>query len=146
MYEFQNPTDERIQAYLATSKTIAVVGLSDKDDSVSKRISKFMQDMGYRIIPVNPRLAGGEILEEKVYASLSDIPLAIDIVNVFRKKEFLADVAHEFVTIDARIFWAQLDLQSQETAAILKEAGCEDVVMNRCIKRDYLRLMSGGVI
>ena len=87
MYEFQNPTDEQIQAYLANSKTIAVVGLSDKDDAVSKRVSKFMQEMGYQIIPVNPRLAGGEILGEKVYASLSDIPLAIDIVNIYSKSE-----------------------------------------------------------
>lgn len=141
MYEFQNPTDEQVKSYLANSKTIAVVGLSDKDDAVSKRISKFMQDMGYQIIPVNPRLAGGEILGEKVYASLSDIPLAIDIVNVYRKSEFLADVAREFVTLDAQVFWAQLDLQSEEAAAILEAAGRTDVVMNRCIKREYVRLM-----
>lgn len=145
MYEFQNPTDEQIQAYLANSKTIAVVGLSDKDDAVSKRVSKFMQEMGYQIIPVNPRLAGGEILGEKVYASLSDIPLAIDIVNIYRKSEYLADVAREFVTLDAQVFWAQLDLQSQEAAAILQAAGREDVVMNRCIKREYVRLMKGPV-
>lgn len=142
MYPFQHPTDEQIKDYLATSKTIAVVGLSDRDDAVSKRVSKFMQDMGYRIIPVNPRLATGEILGEKVYASLSDIPLAVDIVNVFRKSDYLADVAREFVTIDAKIFWAQLGLQSQEAAEILQAAGREDVVMDRCIKREYVRLMA----
>lgn len=143
MYEFQNPTDEQVKSYLANSKTIAVVGLSDKEDAVSKRVSKFMQDMGYQIIPVNPRLAGNEILGEKVYASLSDIPCAIDIVNVYRKSEFLADVAREFVTIDAHVFWAQLELQSEEAAAILEAAGRRDVVMNRCIKREYVRLMEG---
>lgn len=145
MYPFQHPTDEQIKDYLATSKTIAVVGLSDRDDAVSKRVSKFMQDMGYRIIPVNPRLATGEILGEKVYASLSDIPLAVDIVNVFRKSDYLADVAREFVTTDARIFWAQLGLQSQEAAEILQTAGREDVVMDRCIKREYVRLMADVV-
>ncbi|MBF0775413.1 CoA-binding protein [Streptococcus azizii] len=145
MYPFQHPTDEQIKDYLATSKTIAVVGLSDRDDAVSKRVSKFMQDMGYRIIPVNPRLATGEILGEKVYASLSDIPLAVDIVNVFRKSDYLADVAREFVTTDARIFWAQLGLQSQEAAEILQAAGREDVVMDRCIKREYVRLMADVV-
>lgn len=145
MYPFQHPTDEQIKDYLATSKTIAVVGLSDRDDAVSKRVSKFMQDMGYRIIPVNPRLATGEILGEKVYASLSDIPLAVDIVNVFRKSDYLADVAREFVTTDTKIFWAQLGLQSQEAAEILQAAGREDVVMDRCIKREYVRLMADVV-
>lgn len=143
MYEFQNPTDEQVRSYLANSKTIAVVGLSDRDSAVSKRVSKFMQDMGYQIIPVNPRLADGEILGEKVYASLADIPLAIDIVNVFRRSEFLPDVAREFVESDAQVFWAQLDLQSEEAGAILQAAGRKDVVMNRCIKREYARLMEG---
>lgn len=145
MYQFQNPTDQQIQDYLANSQTIAVVGLSDKDEAVSKRVSKYMQDMGYQIIPVNPRLAGGEILGEKVYASLSEIPQVVDIVNVFRKSEYLAAVAREFVTVDAHVFWAQLDLQSQEAATILQAAGREHVVMNRCIKREYARLIESPV-
>ncbi|MTB64230.1 CoA-binding protein [Streptococcus sp. zg-86] len=143
MYEFQNPTDEQVKSYLANSKTIAVVGLSNREETVSNRIAKFMQDMGYQIIPINPRLAGSEILGETVYATLADVPVAVDIVNVFRRSEFLPDVAREFVETNAKIFWAQLELQNEEAAAILETAGRDDVVMNRCIKREYVRLMTG---
>ncbi|MGT2799106.1 CoA-binding protein [Streptococcus marmotae] len=144
MYEFQNPTDEQVKSYLANSKTIAVVGLSNREETVSNRIAKFMQDMGYQIIPINPRLAASEILGETVYATLADVPVAVDIVNVFRRSEFLPDVAREFVETDAKIFWSQLELQNEEAAAILEAAGRDDVVMNRCIKREYVRLMTGA--
>ena len=91
-YSFRNPSDGIIKHYLETSKTIAVVGLSDREDTTSHRVSKEMQERGYRIIPVNPRAAVGQILGETVYASLQEIPFPVDIVDVYRRSEFLPDV------------------------------------------------------
>ena len=100
-----------------------------------------MQARGYKIIPVNPKAAGGEILGEKAYASLAEIPFPIDIVNVYRRSEFLPDVARDFLKADAKIFWAQLGLESLEAEEILRAGGCDDIVMNRCIKREHTRLI-----
>ena len=80
--EFINPSDGVIRQYLATSKTLAVVGLSDREETTSNRVTKEMQARGYKIIPVNPKVEGGEILGEKAYASLAEIPFPVDIVNV----------------------------------------------------------------
>ena len=138
---FKNPSDGVVRQYLTTSKTVAVVGLSDREETTSNRVSKEMQSRGYRIIPVNPKLAGGEILGEKAYASLADIPFHVDIVDVFRRSEFLPDVARDFLQADAQIFWAQLGLENQEAEEILRAGGCEDIVMNRCIKKEHTRLI-----
>ena len=138
---FKNPSDGVVRQYLSTSKTVAVVGLSDREETTSNRVSKEMQSRGYRIIPVNPKLAGGEILGEKAYASLADIPFHVDIVDVFRRSEFLPDVARDFLQADAQIFWAQLGLENQEAEEILRAGGCEDIVMNRCIKKEHTRLI-----
>ena len=142
-YSFRNPSDGIIKHYLETSKIIAVVGLSDREDTTSHRVSKEMQERGYRIIPVNPRAAGGQILGETVYASLQEIPFPVDIVDVYRRSEFLPDVARDFIETDAKIFWAQLELENQEAEEILRGAGREDIVMNRCIKREHTRLILG---
>ena len=139
--EFINPSDGVVRQYLTTSKTVAVVGLSDREETTSNRVSKEMQSRGYRIIPVNPKLAGQEILGEKAYASLAEIPFHVDIVDVFRRSEFLPDVARDFLKADAKIFWAQLELESLEAAEILRAGGCDDIVMNRCIKREHTRLI-----
>ena len=138
---FKNPSDGVVRQYLTTSKIIAVVGLSDREETTSNRVSKEMQSRGYRIIPVNPKLAGQEILGEKAYASLADIPFHVDIVDVFRRSEFLPDVARDFLQADAQIFWAQLGLENQEAEEILRAGGCEDIVMNRCIKKEHTRLI-----
>ncbi|HFI0253972.1 TPA: CoA-binding protein [Streptococcus suis] len=137
-YSFQNPSQEQIFTYLKNAKTIAVVGLSSREETAAYRVSKLMQEAGYKIIPVNPRAAGETILGEKVYASLLDIDQPIDIVNVFRRSEFLADVAREFVQTEAKVFWSQLGLESQEAEEILRQAGRNDLVMNKCIKIEYL--------
>lgn len=141
--EFINPSDGVIRQYLATSKTLAVVGLSDREETTSNRVTKEMQARGYKIIPVNPKAAGGDILGEKAYASLAEIPFPVDIVNVYRRSEFLPDVARDFIETDAKIFWAQLELENQEAEDILRGAGREDIVMNRCIKREHTRLVMG---
>ncbi|HEM4129909.1 TPA: CoA-binding protein [Streptococcus suis] len=139
-YSFQNPSQAVIFDYLKQSKTIAVVGLSSREETAAYRVSKLMQEAGYKIIPVNPRAVGEAILGEKVYASLLEIDQPVDIVNVFRRSEFLADVAREFVQTDAKIFWAQLGLESQEAEDILRQAGRNDIVMNKCIKIEYLEM------
>ena len=142
-YHFQNPSDAIVKHYLKNSKVIAVVGLSDREETTSNRVSKEMQERGYRIIPVNPRAAGGQIFGETVYASLKDIPFPVDIVDVYRRSEFLPDVALDFLRSDAKIFWAQLGLESEEAEQILRTAGRDDIVMDRCIKREHTRLILG---
>ncbi|HFI0644717.1 TPA: CoA-binding protein [Streptococcus suis] len=139
-YSFQNPSQEKIFDYLKQSKTIAVVGLSSREETAAYRVSKLMQEAGYKIIPVNPKAAGSTILGETVYANLAEIDQPVDIVNVFRRSEFLPEVAREFVQTDAKIFWAQLGLESQEAEDVLRQAGRNDIVMNKCIKIEYLEM------
>ena len=78
-----------------------------------------------------------------MYASLQEIPFPVDIVDVYRRSEFLPDVARDFIETDAKIFWAQLELENQEAEEILRGAGREDIVMNRCIKREHTRFVLG---
>ena len=130
----ENPTRTEIGEVLKKSKTIAVVGLSDKPERTSYMVSKAMQDAGYRIIPVNP--TEDEVLGEKAVASLKDIKEHVDIVNVFRRSEFLMDVAKEFVEIDADVFWTQLGVQDEDTYKLLKEKDYT-VIMDRCIKVEH---------
>ena len=136
-YEFQNPAPDIIFDYLKKAQTIAVVGISDKPDRTSFLIAQALQQNGYTIIPVNPKLAGQELLGETVYANLKDVPVHINIVDIFRRSEFLADVARDFIETDADVFWAQQGLQSEEAEQILRTAGRTDIVMNRCIKIEY---------
>ena len=130
----ENPTRTEIGEVLKKSKTIAVVGLSDKPERTSYMVSKAMQDAGYRIIPVNPTV--DEVLGEKAVSSLKDIKEHVDIVNVFRRSEFLMDVAKEFVEIDADVFWEQLGVQDEDTYKFLKEKDYT-VIMDRCIKVEH---------
>ena len=99
-----------------------------------------LQDKGYRILPVNPVLAGQEVLGEKVFARLSDIDEPIDIVDIFRRSEFLPEIAEEFLQTNAKVFWAQLGIQNEEAANILQKANHEDVVMDSCIKIEWNKM------
>ncbi|HEM4410349.1 TPA: CoA-binding protein [Streptococcus suis] len=139
-YSFQNPSQDIIFDYLKNAKTIAVVGLSSREETAAYRVSKLMQEAGYKIIPVNPNAAGGTILGELVYSSLAEIDQPIDIVDVFRRSEFLPEVAQEFIQSNAKVFWAQLGLESQEAEKLLRQAGRNDIVMNKCIKIEYLEM------
>ncbi|WP_416827821.1 CoA-binding protein [Ectobacillus polymachus] len=130
----QNPTREEIGQLLRKTKTIAVVGLSDNPERTSFMVAKAMQDAGYRIIPVNPKAE--YILGEKSVKTLTEIKEHVDIVNVFRRSEYLMDVAKEFIQIDADVFWAQLGLQDEATYEFLKEKGYT-VIMDRCIKVEH---------
>ncbi|WP_024406743.1 CoA-binding protein [Streptococcus suis] len=139
-YSFQNPSQDIIFDYLKNAQTIAVVGLSSREETAAYRVSKLMQEAGYKIIPVNPKAAGGTILGELVYSSLAEIDQPIDIVDVFRRSEFLPEVAQEFIQSNAKVFWAQLGLESQEAEKLLRQAGRNDIVMNKCIKIEYLEM------
>jgi len=129
---FENPGRDEIKKILENAGNIAVVGLSDKTDRTSYMVSQALQNNGYRIIPVNPSVSG-EILGEKVYASLKDIPEPVDIVNVFRRSEYTPEVAREAVEIGARVLWLQLGIVSEEAYEIASKGGLT-VIMDRCIK------------
>ncbi|XXM72609.1 CoA-binding protein [Lysinibacillus sphaericus] len=130
----ENPTREEIGQILKESKRIAVVGLSDNPERTSHSVSKAMQDLGYEIIPVNPVIDSA--LGVKAVASLEEIEGPVDIVNIFRRSEFLPDLAREFDKIDAKIFWAQLGVMNEEAYSFLKERGYT-VIMDRCIKVEH---------
>ncbi|MBY6271383.1 MAG: CoA-binding protein [Caldibacillus debilis] len=127
----ENPPLEEIAKILRRAKRIAVVGLSDKPDRTSYQIAKEMQNLGYEIIPVNPMI--DEALGVKAVSSLKEIEGHVDIVNIFRKSEYLMEIAKEFVEIDADVFWAQQGIADEETYRFLKERGVT-VIMDRCIK------------
>ena len=133
-------TQETIFNYLKEAKNIAIVGLSNKPERTSYMVAQVLQDNGYKIIPVNPLLAGEEILGEKVYANLTEIDDSIDIVDVFRRSEFLPEVAADFLKTDAKVFWAQLGIENEEADEMLRKAGRTDVVMDRCIKIELGKL------
>jgi uncharacterized protein len=130
----ENPTRDEIRDILKKAKRIAVVGLSDKPDRTSYMVSQAMQNAGYEIIPVNP--TAKEILGVKTVSSLKEIEGHVDIVNVFRRSEFLPEVAKEFAEIDADVFWAQQGLENEEAYQFLKEKGYT-VIMDRCIKVEH---------
>ncbi|ADO57300.1 CoA-binding protein [Paenibacillus polymyxa] len=130
---FENPSREEIKNILEQVGNIAVVGLSDKSDRTSYMVSYAMQKRGYRIIPVNPAAAGQTILGETCYASLAEVPEPVELVNVFRRSEYCAEVAREAAAIGAKILWLQQGIISQEAADIAQEHGMM-VIMDRCIK------------
>lgn len=140
MMVFQNPAQEVINTYLKEAKTIAIVGLSNKPDRISYRIGELLQGKGYKIIPVNPLLAGQEVLGELVYDHLQNVPEKIDIVDIFRRSEFLPEVAQDFLETDAKVFWAQLGIENDAAATLLQAAGRNDIVMDRCIKIELAKL------
>lgn len=137
---FENPNEQIIQQYLKEAKNIAVIGLSDKEDRTSYKIAEILQEHGYRIFPVNPVLAGQTILGEPVYARLQDISEEIDIVDIFRRSEFLPDIAKDFLETNAKVYWAQLGIENEAAANMLQTAGRTAIVMNRCIKIELAKM------
>jgi predicted CoA-binding protein len=127
---------------LTANKTIAMVGLSSDEYRQSAFAAIYMLAEGYDIIPVNPRYAGQEILGQEVYASLSDIPRPVDIVDVFRRAEETPALAQEAVKIGAKVFWLQLGIENEEAGRIAREGGLE-FVQNRCVKIEHARFFGG---
>ena len=135
---FKNPDASEIKALLQRVKTIAVVGLSPKPDRPSFGVSQTMQRFGYRIVPVRP--AVNEVLGEKAYASLADIPFPVDLVNVFRESAAIPGIVDECVAINAPAIWIQEGIVHDAAAEKARAAGLT-VVMDRCIYKDYVRCM-----
>ena len=139
---------QALRQILQTAKTIAVVGLSAQWNRPSFFAAKYMQEHGYKIIPVNPRYAGDQnkspekIMGETCYASLRDIPHPVDIVDIFRRSEDVLPLAHEALEIGAACLWQQLGVDNQEASQIFLTAGRHSVT-NRCVKIEHARIFGG---
>lgn len=127
-----------IRELLEKSRTIAVVGLSSKKFRPSYGVAEYMQKAGYRIIPVNPHET--EVLGEKAYARLEDIPEKIDIVDIFRRSEFVAPIVDAAIRIKASVVWMQEGVVHEDGARQARDAGLS-VVMDRCILKEHMRLV-----
>ncbi len=125
--------DALIDRILAEAQTVAVVGISDKPDRPSHAVARYLKERGYRIIPVNPALK--EVLGEKAYPSLSEVPGTVDLVDVFRKSADVPPIAEEAVRSGARFFWMQEGVENEEARTRLEGAGIP-VVMDRCVKKE----------
>ncbi|MGE0403644.1 MAG: CoA-binding protein [Kofleriaceae bacterium] len=132
-----NPTDDELRAILVETKTIAMVGASSNAERASHGIMKQLLAAGYHVIPVNPKET--EILGQKAYASLADIPEKVDVVDVFRKSEDTPAIADEAIAIGAKVLWLQLGVTNEDAAARAKAAGLQ-VVMDACIGATHRRL------
>ena len=132
---FTNPTPDQLRSLLREVKTIAVVGLSPNVARPSYRVSRAMQGFGYRIVPVRPAVT--EVLGEKAYARLSDIPFPVDLVDVFRNADEVGPIVDECIALGVRRLWLQDGVVNEEAAEKARAAGIT-VVMDRCVWRDYL--------
>ncbi len=121
---------------LRTARTIAVVGLSSKHHRPSHGVAEYLKSVGYRILPVNPREQ--EVLGERSYARLEDIPEKVDIVNIFRRSEFVPEIVESAIRIGAKAVWMQEDVLHPEAAERAREAGLA-VVMDRCILKEHVK-------
>jgi hypothetical protein len=135
--------DAYIRGILNTVKTIAMVGVSNKESRPSYFAFKYLLERGYRMIPVNPGLACGELLGQKVYARLADIPEPVDMVDIFRAAPYAVGIVEEALAMQPRprVVWMQLGIRNDEAAALAEANGLK-VVMNRCPKIEYGRLSS----
>jgi predicted CoA-binding protein len=125
---------------IRNGKTIAVVGLSNRRSRPSYGVSEYLQSQGYRIIPVNPNES--EILGEKSYATLEEIPEPVDIVDIFRRSEAVADVVDSAIRIGAKGVWMQEGVVNEDAAAKARAAGLE-VVMDHCILKEHRKMVNG---
>jgi predicted CoA-binding protein len=141
--DHDNYPDSYIRGILNTVKTIAMVGVSPKDNRPSYFAFKYLLERGYRMIPVNPGQAGGDILGQKVYAKLADIPEPVDMVDIFRAAPYVPGIVTEALALSPRpqVIWMQLGIRNDEAARVAEAAGLK-VVMNRCPKIEYGRLSS----
>jgi predicted CoA-binding protein len=143
MMDHDTYPDAYIRGILNTVKTIAMVGLSPKDNRPSYFAFKYLLERGYHMIPVNPGQAGKDILGQKVYAKLADIPEPVGMVDIFRAAQYATGIVKEALALKPRpqVIWMQLGVRNDEAARLAEEAGLK-VVMNRCPKIEYGRLSS----
>ena len=137
MSAFENPSDTTIREILATPRTIAVVGCSPDPDRDSHRIAALLKAKGHRVIPVNPSCQ--HVLGERCFASVRDILEPVEMVDVFRRPEFVDQIADEAIAVGAKILWLQLDVINEPAARKAQDAGLT-VVMDRCPAIEYRRL------
>ncbi|MGP1561266.1 MAG: CoA-binding protein [Helicobacteraceae bacterium] len=133
-----NTSDEQIRQILAAAKTVAIVGLSPDETKDSNRVARYLQQVGYEIIPIYPK--EDKILGQKVYRALNEIEQKIDIVDVFRKPAVALELAKEILERkDAPVLWTQLGIVNNEAAELLKAAG-RVMIQNKCTKLEHERL------
>ncbi len=137
---FANPGDDEVRALLAGMKRVAVVGISDRPDRASHGIARFLAGIGVEVFGVNPALR--EVLGRPVFGALADVPGPVDIVNVFRRSDAVPPIVDEAIATGARAVWLQEDVVHPEAAARARAAGLT-VVMDRCIYKEWLRLLNG---
>lgn len=145
-----DPADEDLRRILEETRTIAVVGISDRTNRASNEVARYLKAAGYRVIPVNPRLAGQTLMGEDVFASLRDLPVSlgpIDMVDIFRRSEHAGEVVDE--ALDAlqhrglATIWMQLGVVDEEAAGRARSSGVT-VVMDRCPKIEHARLFTAS--
>jgi len=134
-------SEAEIKRILEKSKTIAVVGLSPREERDSHRVAKYLQGQGYRIIPVNPN--ADEILGQRSYPDLTSVPDPIDVVDVFRRSEAVPEIVEEAIQVGARTVWMQEGVIHEEAAGRAREAGLQ-VVMDRCMMIEHRRYFGQG--
>ena len=132
-------SDAKLRKILLAARTIALVGASPNSSRPSHGVMRYLQGKGYRVIPVNPGIAGQELLGERVYASLRDIPDKIDLVDIFRASDSVGPVIDDAIAINASFAWMQLGVRNDAAAAKAEAAGLE-VVMDRCPEIELERL------
>ncbi len=130
-------TTEKLQHIYDTSKTVAIVGLSDNPKRPSYEVALYLQSMGFKIIPVNPNVS--EVLGQKSYASLLDIPEKVDIVDIFRRSEYVSEIVDQAIAISAKTIWMQEGISDEVAAKKALEIGLE-VVMNMCLMKTHKKL------
>lgn len=138
MTKSHNPDDETLKELLTRIKTIAVVGLSADPSKASHNVAKYLREHGYRIIPVNPTVE--KVLDEKSYPDLKSIPEPVDVVDVFRRPEYIPEIADHAIAIGAKVLWLQLGITHDEAAHRAAQAGLV-VIQDMCMQQEHARLL-----
>jgi predicted CoA-binding protein len=136
----RNPATEEIRSILENSKVVAIVGMSPNPERDSYRVARYLIEKGYTVVPVNPRES--EILGMRSYPDLASIPFPVDIVDIFRKVEFIPPIVDEAIAVKAKVVWMQLGLAHNASAEKARDAGLM-VVMSKCIKIEHASLDGG---
>lgn len=136
-----NASDEEVRAILESSKTVAIVGLSDKPERDSYGVASYLKAHGYRIIPVNPNVK--EVLGERASASLREVPGQVDVVDIFRKPEAIPAIVDEAIAIGVKTVWMQEGLAHNAAADKARAAGLS-VIMSKCMMKEHKKVFGGG--
>ena len=137
---YASPDDDRLREIFSGMRRIAVVGISAKEDRASHGIAKFLIGQGFDVVGINPILT--EVLGVPVYPSLKDVPGPIDLVDVFRRSDAVVPIVEDAVAVKAGFIWLQEGVSNEEAARVARDAGI-DIIMDRCIYQEWLRLMNG---